>query len=128
AAIGSDIALMQLNGIAQKLKFKALQTRAREKIQHIADSRQLTVAELEDRLAPDLGLDEQGSLTLDFGPRRFSVSFDEALKPFVRDEKGSRLKDLPKPNKSDDATLSAEAVGRYKALKKDARTVAAQQI
>lgn len=128
AAIGSDIALMQLNGIAQKLKFKALQTRAQEKIQHIADSRQLTVAELEDRLAPDLGLDEQGSLTLDFGPRRFSVSFDEALKPFVRDENGSRLKDLPKPNKSDDAALSAEAVGRYKALKKDARTVAAQQI
>lgn len=128
AAIGSDIALMQLNGIAQKLKFKALQTRAREKIQHIADSRQLTVAELEDRLAPDLGLDEQGSLTLDFGPRRFSVSFDEALKPFVRDENGSRLKDLPKPNKSDNAALSAEAVGRYRALKKDARTVAAQQI
>ncbi|MEB5696022.1 DUF4132 domain-containing protein [Klebsiella aerogenes] len=128
AAIGSDIALMQLNGIAQKLKFKALQTRAREKIQHIANSHQLTVAELEDRLAPDLGLDEQGSLTLDFGTRRFSVSFDEALKPFVCDENGSRLKDLPKPNKNDDAALSAEAVGRYKALKKDARTVAAQQI
>lgn len=31
AAIGSDIALMQLNGIAQKLKFKALQERAKEK-------------------------------------------------------------------------------------------------
>ncbi|XNM44801.1 hypothetical protein ACLK10_11820 [Escherichia coli] len=32
AAIGSDIALMQLNGIAQKLKFKALQERAEEKL------------------------------------------------------------------------------------------------
>lgn len=32
AAIGSDIALMQLNGIAQKLKFKALQERAKEKL------------------------------------------------------------------------------------------------
>lgn len=128
ANIGTDIALMQLNGIAQKLKFKALQERAREKIADIAESRELTVAELEDRLAPDLGLNDEGTLLLDFGPRRFIVSFDEALKPWVRDENGSRLKDLPKPNKSDDSALSADAVNRYKALKKDARTIAAQQV
>ncbi|EGD4439897.1 MAG: DUF4132 domain-containing protein [Escherichia coli] len=128
AAIGSDIALMQLNGIAQKLKFKALQERAKEKIADIAESRELTVAELEDRLAPDLGLDDNGSLLLDFGPRQFTVSFDESVKPFVRDASGSRLKDLPKPNKTDDETLAEEAVNRYKLLKKDVRTVAAQQI
>ena len=128
AAIGSDIALMQLNGIAQKLKFKALQERAKEKIANIAESRELTVAELEDRLAPDLGLDDNGSLLLDFGPRQFTVSFDETLKPFVRDASGSRLKDLPKPNKSDDESQANDAVNRYKLLKKDARTVAAQQV
>ena len=86
------------------------------------------VEELEDRLAPDLGLNADGTLTLDFGPRRFIISFDEALRPYVRDENGSRLKDLPKPNKSDDKALATEAVNRYKALKKDARTIAAQQI
>lgn len=128
AAIGSDIALMQLNGIAQKLKFKALQERAKEKIANIAESRELTVAELEDRLAPDLGLDDNGSLLLDFGPRQFTVSFDETLKPFVRDASGSRLKDLPKPNKSDDESQANNAVNRNKLLKKDARTVAAQQV
>ena len=123
-----DSALMQLNGIAQKLKFKALQERAKEKIADIAESRELTVAELEDRLAPDLGLDDNGSLLLDFGPRQFTVSFDETLKPFVRDVSGSRLKDLPKPNKSDDETRANDAVNRYKLLKKDARTIAAQQV
>ncbi|ENN7399728.1 DUF4132 domain-containing protein [Escherichia coli] len=128
AAIGSDIALMQLNGIAQKLKFKALQERAKEKIANIAENRELTVAELEDRLAPDLGLDDNGSLLLDFGPRQFTVSFDETLKPFVRDASGCRLKDLPKPNKSDDESQANDAVNRYKLLKKDARTVAAQQV
>ncbi|BCQ35246.1 MolR family transcriptional regulator [Erwinia rhapontici] len=128
ADIGSDIALMQLNGIAQKLKFKALQERAREKISQIAEKRELSVAELEDRLAPDLGLDDNGSLLLDFGPRQFSVSFDESLKPFVRDSSGSRLKDLPKPNKNDDAALATDAVNRFKLLKKDARTIASQQI
>lgn len=118
AAIGSDIALMQLNGIAQKLKFKALQERAKEKIADIAESRELTVEELEDRLAPDLSLDDNGSLLLDFGPRQFTVSFDETLKPFVRDVSGSRLKDLPKPNKSDDESQANDAVNRYKLLKK----------
>ncbi|NHZ88574.1 DUF4132 domain-containing protein [Massilia sp. CCM 8733] len=128
AAIGTDTALMLLNGIAQKVKFKGLQDNAREKIAQIAEARELTTEELEDRLAPDLGLDEQGTLLLDFGPRRFLVGFDETLKPFVRDEDGARLADLPKPKKSDDAGLADAAVERYKLLKKDARTIAAQQI
>ena len=128
AAIGTDVALMLLNGIAQKVKFKGLQDRAREKIDEIATARGLTVEELEDRLAPDLGLDEHGTLELDFGPRRFRVGFDEALRPYVRDADGARLPDLPKPKKTDDAALSSASVERFKQLKKDARTVAAQQV
>lgn len=126
--IGSDVALMLLNGIAQKIKFKGLQDKAREKIAEIAEARELTVEELEDRIAPNLGLDETGSLTLNFGNRHFLISFDESLKPFVRDSEGNRLKDLPKPKQTDDAELANEATNRYKLLKKDARTVASQQI
>ncbi len=128
ANIGSDVALMLLNGIAQKLKFKGLQDKAREKINEIAEARGLTTEELEDRLAPDLGLDAAGSLMLDFGPRQFRVGFDEALKPYVRDSDGARLKDLPKPNKTDDAELANAAEERFKLLKKDARTIASQQV
>lgn len=128
AAIGSDVALMLLNGIAQKVKFKGLQDKAREKIDAIAQTRGLSAEELEDRLAPDLGLDEAGTLILDFGPRQFRVGFDEALKPYVSDADGARLADLPKPKKTDDAALSAAAVERFKALKKDARTIAQQQV
>ena len=61
-------------------------------------------------------------------PRRFTIAFDEALKPFVRDAQGVRLKDLPKPNKSDDAALSAAAVARFKDLKKDVKTIAGLQV
>lgn len=133
AGIGSDVALMLLNGIAQKVKFKGLQDKAREKIDAIADARGLTSEELEDRLAPDLGLDEQGTLLLDFGPRAFRVGFDEALKPYVREvgadgAPGARLADLPKPKKTDDAAMGKEAVERFKLLKKDARTIASQQV
>ena len=128
ANIGSDIALMLLNGIAQKIKFVALQEHASDKINMVAENRGLTMAELEDRLAPDLGLDINGSLTLDFGSRQFTVGFDETLKPVVRDENGKVLKDLPKPNQSDDKTLSTDAVILFKQLKKDVRAIANQQI
>ncbi|SFD45730.1 DUF4132 domain-containing protein [Paracidovorax konjaci] len=133
AQIGTDVALMLLNGVAQKIKFKGLQDKAREKIAAIAEARGLSPEELEDRLAPDLGLDAQGTLRLDFGPRAFKVGFDETLKPYVREVSedgtdGARLPDLPKPKKTDDPALSAEAVERFKLLKKDARTIASQQL
>ncbi|MFN3988361.1 MAG: DUF4132 domain-containing protein, partial [Rhodocyclaceae bacterium] len=133
AMIGTDVALMLLNGVAQKVKFKGLQDKAREKINAIAEARGLSTEELEDRLAPDLGLDEQGSLVLDFGPRAFRVAFDESLKPHVREvgeggALGARLPDLPKPRKTDDETLAKAAVERFKLLKKDARTIASQQL
>lgn len=128
AAIGTDVALMHLNGIAGKVKFKALQERAREKIAQVAEARGLTPEELADRLVPDLGLDDNGTLVLDFGPRQFFVGFDESLKPFVKDADGSRLKDLPKPNQKDHPELSAAAVERYKAMKKDAKAIASLQL
>jgi predicted DNA-binding WGR domain protein len=128
ADIGSDVALMNLNGVAEKVKFKGLQEKAREKIAAIAEARDLTPEELADRLAPDLDLDERGGLDLNFGPRHFRVGFDEFLKPWVKDANTIRLKELPKPNKSDDAELSAAAVARWSALKKDARAVASLQL
>ncbi len=128
ASIGTDVALMHLHGIAQKLKFKGLQEKAREKIQVIADSRGLTADELADRLVPDLGLDDSGSLALDFGPRQFTVTFDESLKPMVRDAAGKISPDLPKPGKSDDAEKSTAAVETWKALKKDAKAIAQGQL
>ena len=77
--IGSDVALMNLNGIAEKLKFKGLQEKAREKIAQLAEARDLTPEELSDRLAPDLDLDERGGLDLVFGERKFRASFDLSL-------------------------------------------------
>ncbi len=132
ATIGGGVALMLLNGITQG-QVRGLQDKAREKIDAIAEARGLSTEELEGRLAPDLGLDEQGTMRLDFGPRAFKVGFDETLKPYVRETgadgvDGARLPDLPKPKKTDDAELSKEAVERFKLLKKDVRTIASQQL
>jgi predicted DNA-binding WGR domain protein len=128
ARIGTDLALMHLNGVAQKVKFKGLQEKAREKMDEVAQNRGLTADELADRLVPDLELDPDGSRTLDFGSRQFRISFDEALKPVVVDGSGKTLSDLPKANKSDDATKAKEADTVWKTLKKDVKAIAQNQI
>jgi len=121
AGIGSDLALMLLSGIAQKVKSKPLQAKAQAKLEQLAQARGLSAEELADRLVPDLGLADDGTLTLDFGPRQFTVGFDEHLQPQVRAVDGAVLKDLPAPTQSDDAALAEAAVAQWKALKKDAR-------
>ncbi len=126
-AIGSDVALMHLHGIAQKVKFKGLQKNAKEKIAIIAQERNLTPEELADRLVPDLGLEDDGSMVLDYGPRQFTVGFDEHLKPFVLAD-GKPRKSLPKPGAKDDPEKAPAAYKRFSALKKDAKTAAKSQI
>ena len=124
AAIGTDAALRQLHQIAQKARFKGLQTRAQEKIAEIARALDLTAEQLADRLVPDFGLDEEGGRWLDYGPRRFRVDFDERLRPYVVDQAGVPRKTLPPPNGKDDAELAAAARKQFSGLKKDVRAVA----
>lgn len=59
--IGSDIALLQINSIAHKSEFKALKKRAQECLTEIAQARNLSREELEDRIISDCEMDEQGS-------------------------------------------------------------------
>ncbi|WP_033217498.1 DUF4132 domain-containing protein [Kitasatospora phosalacinea] len=128
AAIGTDLALLHLHGISQRVKFKALRARAQEKIAEVAEGLGLTAEQLADRLVPDLGLDPEGTTVIDYGPRRFTVGFDEQLRPFVLDGDGKRRKDLPVPGVRDDQELAPAERKRFAALKKDARTVAGDQI
>ncbi|MFB9838253.1 DUF4132 domain-containing protein, partial [Actinoallomurus acaciae] len=128
ATIGSDVALMHLHGLSLRVRFKALRTRAKEKIEQVAADLGLSGEELADRLVPDFGLDAAGSTVVDYGPRRFTVGFDEQLRPYVLDQDGKRLKDLPKPGARDDAESAPAERKRFMALKKDVRTVASDQV
>ncbi|MGZ3144267.1 WGR and DUF4132 domain-containing protein [Lentzea chajnantorensis] len=128
ADIGTEVALSHLNSIAEKVKFKALKTRAQEKVSQIAAELGLSRDQLADRLVPRLGLDDEASLVIDYGPRQFRVGFDEQLKPYVLDPDGKRRKELPKPGAKDDQDLAPLEHKRYAGLKKDVRTIAADQI
>ncbi|GAA1663803.1 hypothetical protein GCM10009830_06550 [Glycomyces endophyticus] len=127
-AIGSEEALRAIQVIADRVKFKALKEEANRQIAHIAAELGLTREQLADRLVPDFGLGEAAALVLDYGPRTFTVGFDEALKPFVTDEAGKPRKVLPKPGAKDDPDLAGAAYQRFTALKKELRAVASDQI
>ncbi|AOS63955.1 DUF4132 domain-containing protein [Actinoalloteichus hymeniacidonis] len=128
ATIGTDVALMHLHAISQNVKFTGLKKHAIAKMASVADERGLRPEQLADRLVPDCGLDSTGTLTLDYGPRRFTVGFDESLKPVLTDDAGKIRKSLPKPGARDDAELAPQAYARFAALKKDVRTLAANQL
>ncbi|MCA1596435.1 MAG: DUF4132 domain-containing protein, partial [Chloroflexi bacterium] len=122
--IGTDTAIMQINGIAQKIPFKALKAAAAACLEGIAQDRGLTRAELEDRIVPDCDLDERGSRIFDFGPRQFQFVLGPGMKPLVRDSDGRVKPDLPKPNSKDDPALAAAAIETWKLLKKQVAGVA----
>ncbi|MGW1358230.1 DUF4132 domain-containing protein [Streptomyces chartreusis] len=128
ATIGTDVALLHLHGIAQRVPFKALKVRAQEKIAEVAEGLGLTAEQLGDRLVPDFGLDAGGSTVIDYGTRQFTVGFDEQLRPYVRDADGKPRKALPAPAAKDDPELAPAERKRFAALKKDVRTVASDQV
>ncbi|MEW2352323.1 DUF4132 domain-containing protein [Spirillospora sp. NPDC029432] len=128
ALIGSETALMLLDGIARKSGFKAIKVRAGEKIEEVAGRLGLTGEQLADRLVPGYGLDADGGMTLDYGPRRFTVGFDEQLKPYVTDAEGRRRAALPKPGAKDDPDLAPAAHAAFSRLKKDVRAAVPNQV
>ncbi|MEV0664657.1 DUF4132 domain-containing protein [Actinomadura luteofluorescens] len=128
ALIGTETSLMLLDGIAHKAPFKAIKKRAEEKIQEVAARLGLTGEQLADRLVPGIGLDADGSMTIDYGPRRFVVAFDEQLKPVVAEEDGRRRAALPKPGVKDDPDLAPAAYAAFTQFKKDVRATVPNQV
>nr|WP_329610978.1 DUF4132 domain-containing protein [Leptospira santarosai] len=114
---------MQLNGIAQKVKFKGLKEMANTFMESIAKKKGLKKSELEDRVIPDCGLDEEGKREFDFGPRKFQFVLGPDLKPMVKDEDGKIKDDLPKPNSKDDSDSANASVEEWKLMKKQIREI-----
>ena len=120
---GSDAALVSLRRIGRTAKSRPLRSVADGLITEVADALGLTADQLADRLVPDLGLAGDGSLVLDYGPRQFTVGFDEQLRPFV-----TGLKTLPKPGARDDEARATAAYQQFGSLKRQVRKIAAEQI
>lgn len=124
---GSPTALLLVDQISRKFKFRQVKNAASEALSYAAEQLGITKAELEDRIVPSLGFDENMEQTFDYGSRSFKVLLTPALELEVYDENGKRLKNLPSPGKKDDPEKSKAASDAYKLLKKQLKTVVTNQ-
>ena len=128
AAIGTDVALSQIQAISQKNKYQSVLDSAQEMMKKIAVARDLKPQQLEDRLVPDLGLSDKGDIKLNFGPRHFMGSVDAQLKPVIKDPSGAVMKALPSAGKDDDKALAKESAAAWSDLCTELRPVAKLQL
>ena len=123
----SPRALLLVDSIARKFKFKQVKAAAGEALEFAAKELDITREELSDRIVPDLGFDGQMERTFDYGGRVFRVRLTTALEIEVFDENGKKLKSLPAPGKKDDEQKAAAAYEEFKQMKKQMKTTVSSQ-
>jgi hypothetical protein len=120
-------ALLIVDSISRKFKFKQIKTAAAEALSFAAEQLGLTTEELADKIVPDLGFNEEMQRIFDYGERRFFVYITPSLEIEIQDESEKKIKNLPAPGKKDDEAKAQSAFEEFKLLKKQIKTVVANQ-
>ncbi len=120
-------ALLIVDGISRKFKFKQVKAAAGKALEFAASQLGLTTEELADKIVPDLGFDENMERSFDYGERSFKVTITPALEIEVFDETGKKLKNMPAPGKKDDEQKATVAYDEFKLMKKQMKTTISSQ-
>lgn len=124
---GSSTALLIVDGISRKFKFKQVKTAAGEALDFAAKQMGMDREELSDKIVPSLGFDKNGERIFDYGTRKFKVVLTPSLEIEVYDEKDKKLKNLPAPGKRDDEKIAKESHAEFKTFKKQLKTTISVQ-
>lgn len=124
---GSPEALVLVDQMSRKFKFRQIKNAAGEALSHAASALGISREALEDRIVPNLGLDAQGERVFDYGVRRFTVRLSPALEIEIYDGNGKLLKNMPSPGKQDDPEKAGQASEEFKQMKKQLKTVVQNQ-
>ncbi|HEY2082263.1 MAG TPA: DUF4132 domain-containing protein [Verrucomicrobiae bacterium] len=116
-----------LLAVGSRFRTKGIQEEANAQTQALAERKGWSVAELADRTIPSAGMDDDGVLTLDFGPRRFTAKLNEDLEFTLSDPDGKPIKSLPDPRKDDDEAKATEAKKIFSSAKKELKSVVTMQ-
>jgi hypothetical protein len=115
--MGTDVALAEIDAIAQSTKSAAIKAQAAERMRQAAKKRGLSAEELSDRLVPTFGMDPAGRLILDYGPRQFTAQLEADFTLTLFDDAGKIRKSAPK-SASDDPSKANRAAELLKAARK----------
>ena len=122
-------ALLIVDGIARKFKFKQVKAAAGKALESAAEQLGITSEELADRIVPSLGFDENMERSFDYGERTFKVTITPELEIEIFDETGKKLKNMPAPGKRDDEQKAKASYEEFKQMKKQMKmTVTSQKM
>ena len=100
AWIEHKTATQLLLAVGSRFRTRGIQEEAGRLAQVLAERQGWTVSELADRTIPAAGMDDDGILTLDFGPRQFTARLNEELELVLSDPDGKTFKALPDPRRT----------------------------
>ncbi len=123
----SPTALLIVDNIARKYKFKQVRNAAKDALSFAAAQLGLSVEELSDRIVPDLGFNEAGERVFDYGERSFTVRITPALDVIITNNEGKTVKNMPAPGKSDDEAKANASYAEFKEMKSQMKIVVKNQ-
>jgi HEAT repeat protein len=124
AGVDRPLAIQYLLSISNRFRTKGIREEAEKYVQILAERKGWTLDELADRTMPTCGLDDEGKLELNFGPRAFVARVNGDLEFLLADAEGKALKKLPDPRKEDDAELAQAAKKAFSAAKSELKKFA----
>lgn len=125
---GNSVALMMVEGMGNKFPNNQVKKAAKSAFSFAANALEISEDELADRIIPNLGFNREGELSLDYGPRSFTVSLQPDFSLTIFDPaKNKQVKSLPKPAASDDPVKAEAAKKAFSELKKQMKAVVQNQ-
>lgn len=127
ASIDHPSATQFLLSIANRFRTKGIREEAEKYVNALAERKGWTLDELADRTLPTAGFEDDGTLTLNFGPRQFQLRVTPSLEAALSDPEGKSLKALPAPRKDDDQEQAKAAKKAFSTAKAELKKFAAMQ-
>lgn len=131
---GTPTALLIVDGISRKFKFRQVKEAATAALVSAAAELSITTEELADKIVPNLGFSESGEQIFDYGTKQFRVLLTPALELEIYDEKGKKVKNFPAPKKrgegeaeNENSKKEKESYESFKELKKQLKTTVGTQ-
>jgi hypothetical protein len=109
--------------VGSRFRTKGFQEEARRQAQLLAERKGWTLDELADRTIPTAGFDENGTLELDYGGRKFIARLREDMTIGVETADGKPIGALPDARKDDDEAKAKEAKKRLAAARKELKGI-----
>ena len=121
------VATQVLLATASRFRTRSIQDEAGRQVQALSERKGWTPDELSDRTIPSAGLDDRGTLVLDYGPRQFIARLDSQLALVFLDSEGNKLKSLPEPRRDDDAEQAALSKKLFSNARKELKGILTMQ-